>query len=649
MPWSISSSNKDQSTAEDISSVGTMSVSDSKSYGSTFSRRHFHRASSSTHYTSPLRSTPPSPALRPTKPGNIDQKDATLFGIEPNHDEENQRFPFHETLGTRTNDTWLHYSSQLETSLFDQNDDLTFPRIQETPISGKASSMRRDINLSIADTPLDYSVGAGTPSSHGSFDSTDKNLNDDDIDLEKGADDALSGWFGISLRRLIRPIRVIYAFEQVKGQCASILRDEGHCLQDDEFEATPKDVYDAGESGRSNCAIKPLADNSNSSPSRGSIPLGGSTSQSGSSPQNSLSVKGKNKKFRIQEGFSCPYRKRNPIRFNIHDHEKCANRSFSSMTELKKHLTSIHFRGNRCARCQEEFLLSRDLMMHYEHCTYPPGSRARIQDLDPEDGFGETVDSQLRSRGMNQKIQNWVQLWEALFPGDTTIPDHEFDPVVEDYEIFDRYELTKWNLSQRLEALMSSPTPNKENLPQMIMDLFQENMEMLLPKPKAFRQRRQISLDTPFELGCPGSMISTPRCFLPDGVMDEAQGEQRHVYNFQNVDFSSGSLSTQPMDHVFDCVLNRGIEPQSTHSNDFDPLQMNNNNLTGSYDGATWPHQDQISNRNPSTLMDAVALSGDTYQPNLPDGFDVVTWVVDGGGQFFIGDSSDSYMGLDSS
>ncbi|KAG4224032.1 hypothetical protein PC116_g27509 [Phytophthora cactorum] len=335
MPWSISSSNKDQSTAEDISSAGTMSVSDSKSYGSTFSKQHFHRASSSTHYTSPLRSTPPSPALRPTKPVNIDQKDETLLGIEPNYDEENQRFPFHETLGTRTNNTWLHYSSQPETLLFNQNDDFTFPRIQEAPISGKASSMRRDINLSTADTTPDYSLGAGTPISHGSFDSTDTDLNDDDIDLEKAADDALSEWFGISLCRLIRPVRVIYAFEQVKGQCASILRDEGRYLQDDEFEATPKDVYDAGESSMSNRAIQPLANNSNSSPSGGSIPLGESTSQSGSSSQNSLSVKGKNKKFRIQEGFSCPYRKRNPIRFNIHDHEKCANRSFPSMTELK--------------------------------------------------------------------------------------------------------------------------------------------------------------------------------------------------------------------------------------------------------------------------------------------------------------------------
>ncbi|KAK6955703.1 hypothetical protein Daesc_003346 [Daldinia eschscholtzii] len=287
--------------------------------------------------------------------------------------------------------------------------------------------------------------------------------------------------------------------------------------------------------------------------------------------------------------------------------------------------------------------------MHYEHCTYPPGSRARIEDLDPEDGFGETVDSQLRSRGMNQKIQNWVQLWEALFPGDTTIPDHEFDPVVEDYEIFDRHESTKRNLSQHLEALMLSPTPSKENLPRMIMDLFQENMERLLPKPKAFRQRRQISLDTPFELDCPGSMVSTPRCFSPDGVMDEAQGEQRHVYNFQHLDFSSGSLSTQPRDRIFDYMLDRGIEPQPTCSNDFDPLQMNNNNPTGSYDGVTWPHQDQISNRNPLTLMDAVALSGDTYQPNLPDGFDVVNWVIDGNGQFFIEDSSDSHMGLDSS
>ncbi|KAF3070809.1 hypothetical protein GL218_00295 [Daldinia childiae] len=208
-------------------------------------------------------------------------------------------------------------------------------------ISGKPSIMSHALDLDILDKPFDDSSSADTSSPYGSCDSTDKDSDDEDIDLEKAADDALSTWFGISLRRLVRPIRVIYAFEQVKWQCASILQDEGHCVQEDEVNedigarTIPSGPYDAGESSRSTRAILPLTGTSNVSPSGESTLTGGGTSQSGSSPHNSLSVKEKNKKHQTRWDLSCPYRKRNPIRFNIRDYEKCANKSFPNMSELK--------------------------------------------------------------------------------------------------------------------------------------------------------------------------------------------------------------------------------------------------------------------------------------------------------------------------
>jgi hypothetical protein len=33
--------------------------------------------------------------------------------------------------------------------------------------------------------------------------------------------------------------------------------------------------------------------------------------------------------------FSCPYRKRNPLRFNVRDHYVCATHSFADMSQLK--------------------------------------------------------------------------------------------------------------------------------------------------------------------------------------------------------------------------------------------------------------------------------------------------------------------------
>ncbi|KAI1800712.1 hypothetical protein F4811DRAFT_564554 [Daldinia bambusicola] len=669
MPWSTSSSNINQSVVEDLSSAGTTSIADSKSYGSTFSRRHRYQASCSTHYTSPLHSAPPSPALHPAKVANKDHEDATLFGMDSNHAEETRYFPFNDTLSIEA-DTFLYCHPSPEASQFATNENLTPFRNKQAPESGEASTMGSYPNSSTTDRLFDHSPSAETPSSHGSFDSADKDSDDEDIDLEKAADDALSLWFGISLARLIRPIRVIYAFEQVKWQCANILRDEGHDLQDDEFDSIPTDVHDAGESSGPTRSIRPLTDQSESSPSGDSIPLGGRTSQSGSPPQNRLTVKGKNKKYRDQEGFSCPYRKRNPIRFNIRDHEKCANRSFPNMTELKKHLTSAHFK-DRCTRCQRAFSLSSELMVHIRNCPLPPGSITRTQDSDPEDGFGETVDTQLKSRGIGQKIKNWVHLWEALFPGDDMIPDHN-------YEVFDQYEHVKGNIAQGVNALVAreadSWAVNQEHLSQKIMNLVQEEVEAILARPKAFRQRRKIPLgqvdpdalmaespeigfvevteenvtsDTSFGSDFQVSMLSTPRCLSPDNSIGEAQDEQQYVHGSQHIDLPSGSMSTQSMDHRFDFVLDSGINSHPVISTDFGMPQLYINNPIVTYDGVPWLQRDQTSNQSSLAFMDVVSPTGDTYQPNVPNDADVANWVVGGNGQFFIDNLDNENMGFD--
>lgn len=55
------------------------------------------------------------------------------------------------------------------------------------------------------------------------------------------------------------------------------------------------------------------------------------------------------KKARLQDGlrgYPCPYRRRNPVLFNIRDHEHCAKRNFADMVELKSvyesHLMIYH-------------------------------------------------------------------------------------------------------------------------------------------------------------------------------------------------------------------------------------------------------------------------------------------------------------------
>lgn len=175
--------------------------------------------------------------------------------------------------------------------------------------------------------------------------SSSGNSDDDDIDIEKFARDALSQWFGMSIDRFERPIRVIHAFEQVKEQVAAIIEDEGHTLlsdeDDDQEEQEDDEDQDVPDAGAEPC------DTRDSSQIR--LP-GGSENEAGRKDRKRLSngnlksaslqnigtkTSGHKKKSRIELSLSCPYRKHNPLRFNVSMYEKCANKAYPNMSVLK--------------------------------------------------------------------------------------------------------------------------------------------------------------------------------------------------------------------------------------------------------------------------------------------------------------------------
>ncbi|KAL2177645.1 uncharacterized protein P884DRAFT_223240 [Thermothelomyces heterothallicus CBS 202.75] len=137
--------------------------------------------------------------------------------------------------------------------------------------------------------------------------------------------------------------------------------------------------------------------------------------------------------------FSCPYRKRNPLRFNVRDYYVCATHSFADMSQLKKHIRAHHPPVQRnagpflCPRCCQGFVSKNELDSHLrqlEVCrvSYDSGG------ADPEDGITQKIISSLEARSLKAKIDNWVSLWKLLFPGDQVIPDPVFVPVM---EVFD--------------------------------------------------------------------------------------------------------------------------------------------------------------------------------------------------------------------
>ncbi|KAK3342571.1 hypothetical protein B0H65DRAFT_428096 [Neurospora tetraspora] len=159
------------------------------------------------------------------------------------------------------------------------------------------------------------------------------------------------------------------------------------------------------------------------------------------------------------EEYSCPFRVRNPVRFNIRDHEVCAMTSFESLADLRHHVMSYHRRRampHQCQRCKVGFPTQRFLDDHLmlpkdEMCDTVPAGTPR----NPEDGISEDVDKTLAS---GNGIRTWDDLWRLIFPMDDQIPSSDFHPVIELAEVEQQFdegqEALKTHLQETLRLLI---------------------------------------------------------------------------------------------------------------------------------------------------------------------------------------------------
>ncbi|KIM99970.1 hypothetical protein OIDMADRAFT_181249 [Oidiodendron maius Zn] len=292
-----------------------------------------------------------------------------------------------------------------------------------------------------------------------------------DIALEKAADDLLSQWFGISLSRLARPIRVIYALEGVKEQCVSILQEEGQPIYDHQYdqpETRDGEEESYSPEGSLSRGDRPNGDESSLSGFRkrwnGENERGdgdGDRMEASAVSMTLAKSQGPKKKRRVHGELSCPYRKRNPLRFNVRDHNDCANKSYLDMTNLKKHLLARHLqRCHSCSRCLEKFETSADLLSHSQHCPHSPQPQVPVQLPDPEDGFGEVIENILRSRKNRDRIDDWETLYQVLFPTDKTVPTSDFEPVFEHHEVANEYNSRKPKLEENMRSLLIESLPD---------------------------------------------------------------------------------------------------------------------------------------------------------------------------------------------
>ncbi|KAK4450404.1 hypothetical protein QBC34DRAFT_402671 [Podospora aff. communis PSN243] len=169
---------------------------------------------------------------------------------------------------------------------------------------------------------------------------------------------------------------------------------------------------------------------------------------------------GNRKKPKLDQ-YPCPFRKRNPLRFNCREWEYCAKAPFKSMTDLKKHIIKYHYQQElafKCIRCRERFARMEDLESHMlvdaiDICERRTGER----DQRDEETINDAVAERLRSR---TEQFGWEKLWETLFPRDVKVPAAGFDPIVENYEVDQSYHngwpIFQEKLALTLETLLST-------------------------------------------------------------------------------------------------------------------------------------------------------------------------------------------------
>lgn len=142
----------------------------------------------------------------------------------------------------------------------------------------------------------------------------------------------------------------------------------------------------------------------------------------------------------------CPFRKKNPLRFNVRDHRTCALTVFAEMSELRRHIQAYHKRPlpspYQCLRCRRQFGAEGELRDHQLYLTgLCPVLEASLGSHNPEDGIDKPIADRLRSKkdrvGDSSCLQ-WEKIWGLLFPG-TPVEPYQFQAVMEHFELYQRY------------------------------------------------------------------------------------------------------------------------------------------------------------------------------------------------------------------
>ncbi|KAK4455411.1 hypothetical protein QBC34DRAFT_67551 [Podospora aff. communis PSN243] len=191
--------------------------------------------------------------------------------------------------------------------------------------------------------------------------------------------------------------------------------------------------------------------------------------------------------------YICPFRKRNPLRFNIRDHPPCALETYRDMQHLKKHVAEFHASRTpwRCPRCKKGFSTEDEVSLHLavptdQICELIASGPA----TDPEDGLASTALFSLGDWRQTANSANWTQLWRTIFPQDERVPSPDFHPIVEHFEIQNF-------IRQRFPAMASSQLGIAEAVLaeklEGVWDKLFESFQLPSEQPERMSQQPQVA------------------------------------------------------------------------------------------------------------------------------------------------------------
>ncbi|KAK0639174.1 hypothetical protein B0T16DRAFT_449952 [Cercophora newfieldiana] len=186
---------------------------------------------------------------------------------------------------------------------------------------------------------------------------------------------------------------------------------------------------------------------------------------------------------------TCPYRRRNPRRFNIRDHQACATDVFLDMSQVKlhvrtEHLTCLHHL--KCPRCHRVFLTLDDVSAHLavpssQICALAPEDMP----VDPEDGINFELERVLREsmKETGNIVKMWVDLWRLLFPQDTEVLSPYFEPAVEHFELWD-FVMDRFPRAAVVEFLSGAPPAKQLEIEERVRETLKRTMDSFPGPPR---------------------------------------------------------------------------------------------------------------------------------------------------------------------